>query len=405
MIRHGLLLTAVATVTVPGLLAVFGVLGHDRQQAPAAAVAAALGGAALSGPFMAAPATARSEVRDDMAAAQRASGVAVTVFGTQTESQQAEGMRLLGQAADAALSTSYQGTELIYQSEVGGSVRETSQVWHRAGGGTLVQTSGSGAADDDATRADAGRGSPEGVFGLTRSLVTLLGKHYVAVYAGSGSAAGRPSALVELYRSDGSLAAKYWLDKRTLLPLRREVLASAGQVISDDSFVSLQFGGPAAIRKPAAAPLPAAQAPLASGADWATAAPSALSAQGWQVPRALPGGLPLYATAWTSTASGKVVDLEYSDGLYTVSLFVQRGQLAASLPGWQQVTVGGRRAFTAGHSVTWAGQGLVYTAIADAPPQTVTRAMGALPGGGQPGVLGRLGRGLGRLASMMNPFN
>jgi sigma-E factor negative regulatory protein RseB len=99
-----------------------------------------------------------------------------------------------------------------------------------------------------------------------------------------------------------------------------------------------------------------------------------------------------------------VVDLEYSDGLYVVSLFAQRGTLAASMPGWRQVSVGGQRAFVSGHSVTWAVPGFVYTMIADAPPQTMTQVVGALPRDGSPGVLARLGRGFIRIASVINPF-
>jgi sigma-E factor negative regulatory protein RseB len=247
------------------------------------------------------------------------------------------------------------------------------------------------------------------VFGVTRALVTLLGKHYVAAYEGHGSVAGRPASVVELYRFDGSLAARYWLDKRTVLPLRRELLAGQGQVISEDQFTQLRVGVTAAVRQPAGVTAPLAPA-IASAAParpgtWARATPSVLTGQGWQVPRVLPDGLPLYAATSTSTASGQVVDLEYSDGLYTVSLFAQRGDLAASLPGWQPVTLSGQQAFASGHSVTWSGLGYVYTAIADAPPQTVTQVVGALPGGGSPGLLDRLGRGLGRLAGLANPFS
>jgi sigma-E factor negative regulatory protein RseB len=403
--RYGLLLTAVATVTVPGLLAVLGVVGHDHQEAGAAevAVGTSLGAVALSGPFPVAPPTARAGVRNEVAGVQRASGVTVTVLGQQTAGQQAKGMRLLVQAADAGQSTSYRGTELIAQSGVGGSVRETSQVWHEAGGDTLVQTSGGGMPAADPAQAGAGSTSPEGVFGVTRSLVALLGRHYVAEYGGTGSAAGRPASVVELYRFDGSLAARYWLDKQTMLPLRRELLAGGSQVISEDSFTQVQLGAAAGAAAPSAGSA-VLTAPF-SGSGWAAAAPSALTAQGWRVPHTLPGGLPLYAAAQTSTASGQVVDLEYSDGLYTVSLFVERGDLAASLPGWRPVTVGGQRAFASGHSVTWSGLGLVYTAIADAPPQTVSQVMGALPDSGQPGLLDRVARGLGRLAGMVNPFN
>ena len=131
---------------------------------------------------------------------------------------------------------------------------------------------------------------------------------------------------------------------------------------------------------------------------------SDLTGQGLRVPATLPGGLPLYKAASTKATSGEIVDLEYSDGLYVVSLFVERGTLAANMPGWRQVSVAGQRAYVSGHSVTWAGPGYVYTVIADAPPQTVTQVVQALPRSGSPGVLDRLGRGFLRLAQVVNPF-
>jgi sigma-E factor negative regulatory protein RseB len=418
--RHGLLMTAVATVTVPGVLAMLAVVGHEHVAAEAGVTSAALEGTPLSGPFPMAPATARAGVRNNVAQVQRAAGTPVTVLNRVTESQQVTGMRLLNRAADASLSASYQGTELISQSGVDGSVKTISEVWHQGGGLTIVQTS-SGAtpaaarpvdSSDDLASSDSVSGSPEGVFGVTRSLVALLGKHYVAVYRGGGTAVGRAAQVVDLYRFDGSLAAQYWLDKQTMVPLRRELFDTADNVISQDTFASVKFGaltvpqftgaGAAPARSAAAAP---AGAPLA----WASAVPAArfltsLAGKGWQVPVSLPGGLPLYTAASAATASGEVVDLEYSDGLYVVSLFAQRGTLAASMPGWRQVSVGGQRAFVSGHSVTWAVPGFVYTMIADAPPQTMTQVVGTLPRDGSPGVLARLGRGFLRIARGINPF-
>jgi sigma-E factor negative regulatory protein RseB len=418
--RHGLLMTAVATVTVPGVLAMLAVVGHEHVAAEAGVTSAALEGTPLSGPFPMAPATARAGVRNNVAQVQRAAGTPVTVLNRVTESQQVTGMRLLNRAADASLSASYQGTELISQSGVDGSVKTISEVWHQGGGLTIVQTS-SGAtpaaarpvdSSDDLASSDSVSGSPEGVFGVTRSLVALLGKHYVAVYRGGGTAVGRAAQVVDLYRFDGSLAAQYWLDKQTMVPLRRELFDTADNVISQDAFASVKFGaltvpqftgaGAAPARSAAAAP---AGAPLA----WASAVPAArfltsLAGKGWQVPVSLPGGLPLYTAASAATASGEVVDLEYSDGLYVVSLFAQRGTLAASMPGWRQVSVGGQRAFVSGHSVTWAVPGFVYTMIADAPPQTMTQVVGTLPRDGSPGVLARLGRGFLRIARGINPF-
>jgi sigma-E factor negative regulatory protein RseB len=312
-------------------------------------------------------------------------------------------------AADASLATSYAGTELISQSGVGGSVKMVSQVWHQGGGVTLVETS-SGTTSvavqpaSPVASTDPASGSPEGVFGVTKSLVALLGKHYVAMYGGGGAAVGRAATVVNLYRFDGSLAARYWLDKQTMVPLRRELFDTADNVISEDSFVRVQFGG-LAMPQFAAVSASAAQSQPA----WVAAVQparffAALAGQGWQVPGTLPGNLPLYAAASTKTASGEIVDLEYSDGLYDVSLFVQRGTLATDMSGWRPVTVSGQQAFVAGHSVTWAGPGFVYTMIADAPPQTMKQVVGALPRGGEPSVLDRLGRGFARLARVLNPF-
>ena len=398
--RSGLLMTAVATVTVPGLLAMAGVVGRDRVAAGAGAAASAAFAGTLSGPFPVAPASARAPLRDNLAALQQAAGAPVTVLSQVTASQQATGMRLLAMASDADQATSYQGTELTTQSGVNGRVKMVSQVWHTGGGPTLVQTS-DGASPPGASSA-AVSSSPVGVFGITKSLVALLRKHYVAVYRGAGAAGGRPAAVVQLYRFDGSLAALYWLDRKTTVPLRRVLFDASQNVISEDSFTQVQFGA-------FAVPRFTGTGQRQSQPAWVAAASPArflasLSGQGWPLPVTLPGGLPLYAAASMELASGQVADLEYSDGLYVVSLFVQRGTLAADMPGWQPVRMAGRPAYVSGHSVTWAADGLVYTMIADAPPQTASEVVGTLTPGGSPGLLGRLLRGFGRLSHLLNPF-
>lgn len=400
--RFGLLMTAVATVTVPGLLAMAGVVGQDHVAGTGTAASAAVDGT-LSGPFPVAPASARAPLRDNLAALQRAAGTPVTVLSRVTVSQQAMGTRLLAMAADAGLTTPYQGTERIFQSGVDGRVEMVSQVWHTGGGPTLVQTSDSAVSPGASTAVSS---APEGVFGITKSLVALLGQHYVAVYRGAGAAGGRPAAVVELYRFDGSLAALYWLDRKTTVPLRREMFDRSENVISEDSFTRIQFGAFAVPRFTGAAPR---QSPFAAQPAWAAAASPArfvasLSGRGWPLPASLPGGLPLYAAASTEIAGGDVADLEYSDGLYVVSLFIQRGTLAPDMPGWQPVRLAGKQAYVSGHSVTWAGDGFVCTMIADAPPQTVSAAVGALTASRPPGFLGRLLRGFDRMGRLINPF-
>jgi sigma-E factor negative regulatory protein RseB len=102
-----------------------------------------------------------------------------------------------------------------------------------------------------------------------------------------------------------------------------------------------------------------------------------------------------------------VLDLGYSDGLAVVSLFEQRGQLAAELAGWRKTTVAGRVIFVAEpdqRSMTWSSRGMVYTLMADAPAQTVEAVVGVLPHDGPAGFWKRMSRGLVRLASWANPF-
>lgn len=408
--RHGLLLTAVATVTVPGLLTILAVLGHEHVPAGAGVTAVSLDGTPLSGSASVAAANERLPERDDVTGVQPASvGASETMLSNVTTGQQAMGIHLLDLAANASLSTSYQGTEVITQSGVGGSIQITCQLWHQGGGQTLVETSDgttspANPADISVESSDPANGSPEGVFGVTKDLVSLLSKHYVVLYWGSGSVVNRPASVVELYRSDGSLAAVYWLDSRTNVPLRRELYDTSGHVISEDSFVQVQFD---ATTLPQSAVTGAASAGQTQPTWVAAASPAkflaSLTGQGWQLPTTAPGGLPLYGAASTTTASGEVVDLEYSDGLYDVSLFMQRGTLAPDMPGWQQVNVAGQHAYVSGHSVTWAEHGFVYTVIADVPPQTVAQVVAALPSG-SPGVLDRLGRGFIRLAHLINPF-
>jgi sigma-E factor negative regulatory protein RseB len=339
-----------------------------------------------------------------VAGVQRTSGLPVTVFSDVAASQQAYAMRLLAQAATAGQATTYQGVEVTSQSGVDGTVTVVSQVWHQGGGLTLIRTT---TGTTPVVSYDTGNRSPAGVFGVTSAQVTLLGRHYVAAYRGAGTAGGRPARIVDVYRFDGSLAARFWLDARTQVPLQRDDFDPAGKLVSDELFTQVTFGPLTAPPTSAVTAGPALAS--ASASAWVAAGSPAtvvasLAKRGVRLPGTLLAGLPLYAAAWSDTGTGQVTDLEYSDGLSVISLFVQRGTLAASMAGWQPLKLAGYRVYVDGHSVTWAGRGEVYTMIADAPPQTVAEAVAALPGGGQPGLVDRLGRGFDRLAHLVDPF-
>jgi len=321
-------------------------------------------------------------------------------------------VRLLSQAAQAAIVTSYQGQEVVTRwSEGGGSVL-VSSVWHVSGGQTVTQTMDAGASFSSQSylSSDTDSQSPEGVLGVTAPLVQLLESHYVVAYAGTGSADNRTAQVVEAWRGDGSIAARFWLDDATKLPLEREVFDAAAHVISQDVFIDVSFADPGA--SPQQAAPASARVSAASQGPWTDPLSRhqllALRARGWLVPSELPGGLSLFTGAQTQAGTGTVLDLGFSDGLSVVSVFEQHGNLPDTMAGWRKTKVSGHAVFAAEpdqRSLTWSGRGTVYTVVADAPAQTVDAVVGALPHDGPAGFWKRMSRGITRLASWANPFH
>jgi sigma-E factor negative regulatory protein RseB len=331
------------------------------------------------------------------------------VIGTTTKTTRrvssAHAVQLLNQAAQAAIAMSYQGEEVVTRWTNGSGSVLVSNIWHDSGGQTVTQTltAGTAASSQPYLSADSDSQAPEGVLGVTQSLVQLLETNYVMVYAGAGSADTRTAQVIEARRADGTLAARFWLDDATKLPLERVVFDADAHIISQDVFLNLHFASQPATAVPAGA----AAAAGPGGDPLSHAQLLALRSRGWQVPAALPGGLSLFTGAQTTTSTGTVLDLGYSDGLSVVSVFEQRGHLAAKLAGWQKVKVDGQVVYVAlpdQRSLTWSSHDMVYTVMADAPTQTVDAVIGALPHDSPPGFFKRMSRGFVRLASWVNPF-
>jgi sigma-E factor negative regulatory protein RseB len=317
------------------------------------------------------------------------------------------GMKLLARAAQACHAVPFHGVALLdWRGGEGSAASESEvEVWHARGGRPLMRPavvqpsawldSGHRTAPSGATGSAASL-EGDGMLGLSPRLVGLLGRNYQLVVVGWGQVAGRPARIVTARRPGGRVAARFWLDKATYLPLRRQVFDPSGRVISDVAFSSVRFGRSAVTQVPGPAARP-----------WDNVLTSAqlarLRDQGWPLPEPPPGDLALLGARQDTSHGAPVVELDYSDGLSVVSVFVQRGHLPARLSGWQPAVVRGYRVYTDdadGNGVVWSARGFVYTVIADAPAQTLAQVVAALPHH-SPGMLDRIRHGLDRLVSWL----
>jgi sigma-E factor negative regulatory protein RseB len=328
---------------------------------------------------------------------------------------QAAGVKLLGQAAEACRSIPYHGVEMAWWGPGGDA--SVIEIWHQTGGQALTQDPGVPAlAHAPVASAGSpgwpgrpgrpipppGSGGPNldeaGVLGMNPRLVQLLAANYMVTVAGRGQVAGRTARIVAVRRPGGSLAAWFWLDSSTSLPLRKEMYDARAHLVSSVAFAEVSIGRGAVSGEPS----PAARA-------WRTTLAASqlarLRAQGWPLPGPLPA-LTLIGARENTTPSGPVVDLDYSDGLSVVSIFVQRGYLPARLSGWSQVALEGHKVYANDPDelcFAWSAGGFVYTVIAAAPRQTVGDVVLALPHDDDPGWLSRMKHGVRRLLSWFTP--
>jgi sigma-E factor negative regulatory protein RseB len=334
-------------------------------------------------------------VRTPGSAARRAPATDTTAAAARA------GLRLLSMAAVASAAVPYSGEQVVAWWGPSGASTSIIQVWHPPHGSVLTQVTNMGTAVGGSSAATTAAGQdPDGILGMTAGMLSLIRAHYALAAAGQGMADGRVARLVELRRSDGTLAARFWLDSATGLPLRRETFDAKARMISEDAFIDLQIGASALHGMP----VPAVQR-WSGGLSQAQM--SRLRSDGWLAPRSLPDGLMLIAAHQATTTAGAVIDLDYSDGLCVVSVFVQRGNLPAALPGWHEVSVNGRKVYASDpsqQSLAWSAHGFVYTVIAEAPATTVSEVVTAMPHDDRPGFWHRISRGMHRLASWANPF-
>jgi hypothetical protein len=312
------------------------------------------------------------------------------------------GLRLMSEAATACESVAFHGYQMAAWWGPNGGSAAVVQLWHRPGGAILARSTNT-AADPASTRqSDPATALDQSeIMTVTPALLALMRQNYLITYAGKSAVDGRPAQQVAISTRSGAIAARYWLDTATKLPLRRELFDASGQIFSEDAFIGVSFGASQLGSMPAAAAQPWA-------GNLTPADRSALRAAGWRLPGASAGGLTMFSATDTSASTGKVVEMSYSDGLSIISVFVQRGELPKTLPGWRRIAARGPDAVYAidpdDRTLTWSARGFVYTMISNAAPDVVGRALNELPHDSPAGFWARMGRGFHRMVTWANPF-
>ena len=297
----------------------------------------------------------------------------------------------------------YEGEEVVGDWGQAGPATSVVEIWHAPGGVTLAQAvpaapDWSGEAPHIVAPASSLGGQAmvgTVMLGMSQRLVSLLGANYQVMAVGRGQVAGaqgadrhgapRRRAGRAVLAGPGHHAAAAPGDLRRGGPHRQHCQlhgADRGRRRGRDASGR---GPPAVGHRPAG---PVARRGLAAARAAARRPGFARRAAGHHRHR-------------------PVVDLDYSDGLCLVSVFLERGHLPVEddrLVGGSSLR--GRQVYaddSAGQGIVWSARGFVYTLVAAAPAQTVEQVVAALPHDSSPGLLGRLGPGLHRLLSWLSP--
>jgi len=346
-------------------------------------------------------------VRRRVVAALAGAGLVVTavpaVAVAPRDTDEDAALELLVDAASAARTLSYAGTQYVATWGPAASTTTLVQLEHAPGRGATVRHAGPAGAPEPVLLSSAP---------MSQTLVEVLRDRYELRVVGDGSCTGRAALVVEATRPHATgaarVAGRFWVDRETGLLLRREVFDAEGRRLRNSAFLDL------AVTAPRTAPVSAARsARRRGGAPVSVAELQRLREAGWHVPDALPRGYTRFETRLRDHDGAQVLHAAYSDGLSTTSLFSQPGELGSTGPaGFERTQVAAQPVWVSRdvpQRVVWAGGGRVWTLVSDAPADAVHDAVAALPHDAtavaEPGWRARLARGASRMAAALNPFS
>jgi hypothetical protein len=286
-----------------------------------------------------------------------------------------EAARLVTRTRDAASQYAFSGTATVRWNTGNGTRRATVQVHDADGSIEIVSAQG--------RIIDQGRHTylrdPRTAPGWTSVLVEPTardlpapGSHWELSTRAGRTVAGRATTVVIAERPDGTPVQRLFVDDDTGLLLGREVIGPKGGVERSVVFDDVAIGAAGA----------AVDAPTGVATETAPRLSSVPS--GYRAPSSTSG----YDLVTRSRHPDGVL-LFYSDGLFTVSVLEQKGDLDwGALPkgGTTREVAGTQmRAYRepSGNVLVWERAGLVYTCVSDAPSDVFTRVVDGLAGPGR----------------------
>ncbi|ADB34490.1 putative sigma E regulatory protein, MucB/RseB [Kribbella flavida DSM 17836] len=304
----------------------------------------------------------------------------------------------LERAAAAPDHVSYHGTQIITSWGPHGSSSAMLDIVHAASQGSEISVVGSTSPDAKSFVQRASDGERPTVDG---GPLALLKATYELVYRCCTDTIGRAAVLIDALRADGTLAARFWIDKATGLLLQRQLFGADGKaLVRATVFTDLKIdNGEFLGHLPPM--LPGGVEPVGLGGV------EGLRSQGWTCATALPASLQLYDVH--QDKAGGALQFSYSDGLFNVSLFQQRGTLdPAAVAGFATTgTPGVHVRYGIPSYAVWSSGGIVYTVVGDLPPDLLAQVVDAFPHE-QPArvsAVQRMGTGLARMAAWLTPMS
>ncbi|MEU4194701.1 sigma-E factor regulatory protein RseB domain-containing protein [Kribbella sp. NPDC026611] len=302
----------------------------------------------------------------------------------------------LQKAAAAPNRLSYRGTQIMTAWGPQGASSAMFDIVHAASQGSEISVLGSSA---PGAKAFVQRATSTGA-AIDGGPLALLQATYQLVDKCCTDLIGRTAVLVEALRDDQTLAARFWIDKATGLLLQRQLFSVDGKtMVRTTVFTELQFEESEFL--PHLPPMqPSGVEPMGLGKV------DNLRSQGWVCAPELPASLKLY-DVHQDTSNGSL-QFSYSDGLFNVSLFEQRGALdPAAVAGFSTTDSPGVYVrYGMPSYVVWSSDGIVYTLIGDLPPDPLGDVVRSFAHDvpAKLTAVQRLGTGLAKIATWLTPM-